>query len=362
MPNDTALRMPQQKRSTGSPTEHTPLREHRYDIDLLRLICSAIIMLGHVGAQFIHSTDNDPANGPGTYWAGHVAEAINPFAVPMYFAIAGWAVLVGAPPRDGARMWQRIVRNTVPLFAWTAVYLLWAWLRGRNDRPMTELATDSLVGSVQPAYHLWFMYNYIPIIALLAFAMLITAGKRPWSLGAALLGIAVLPSVLTTAAEVTGRDLPMVAWGFGTYSLVYAVGGALLFALPAGVLRWRWPLYVLLPLSMAGALWYNTRIHYVMPNAHLFVAAMSICVLLLISRVRVPERLRPLLKKLAGAALGAYMVHVLFVEEIVAPLVSPDLGGPAAGLLLTGLLVTVMVLSFATSLLWGRLNLRRLLG
>ncbi|MEU9354376.1 acyltransferase [Streptomyces griseoloalbus] len=361
MPNDIAVRLPQQRGSAPDGQTAAP-REHRFDIDLMRLICSATIMLGHVGAQFIHATGNDPANGSGSYWAGHVAEAINPFAVPLYFAIAGWAVLVGAPPRDGARMWQRIVRNIVPLFAWTAVYLVWAWLRDRNDRPMTELAANSLFGSVQPAYHLWFMYTYIPIIALLAFAMLIKAGKRPWRLGAALLGIAVLPSVMTTATEVTGRELPSVAWGFTTYSLVYAVGGALLFALPAGTLRWRWPLVVLLPLTMAGALWYNTQIHYVMPNAHLFVAAMSICVLLLISRVRVPEKWRPSVRKLANAALGAYMVHVLFVEEIVPRFVSPDLGGPVAGLLLVGLLITVMALSFATSLLWGKLNLRRLLG
>ncbi|GHH89952.1 acyltransferase [Streptomyces capillispiralis] len=361
MPNDIAVRLPQQQGSAPSGQTAAP-REHRFDIDLMRLICSATIMLGHVGAQFIRSTGNDPANGAGSYWAGHLAEAVNPFAVPLYFAIAGWAVLVGAPPRDSARMWQRIVRNIVPLFVWTAVYLVWAWLRDRNDRPMTELAADSVFGSVQPAYHLWFMYAYIPIIALLAFAMLIKAGKRPWGLGAALLGIAVLPSVMTTATEVTGRELPHVAWGFGTYSLVYAVGGALLFALPAGTLRWRWPLYVALPLTMAGALWYNTRIHYVMPNAHLFVAAMSICVLLLVSRVRVPEKWRPSLRTLANAALGAYMVHVLFVEEIVTRFVSPDLSAPAAGLLLAGLVITVMTLSFATSLLWGKLNLRRLLG
>ncbi|MGC2999943.1 acyltransferase [Streptomyces sp. G35A] len=360
MPNDIAVRLPQQSSAPSGQTAAP--REHRLDIDLMRLICSATIMLGHVGAQFIRATGNDPANGSGSYWVGHLAEAVNPFAVPMYFAIAGWAVLVGAPPRDSARMWQRIVRNTVPLFAWTAVYLVWAWLRDRNDRPMTELAAHSLFGSVQPAYHLWFMYTYIPIIALLAFAMLVRAGKRPWGLGAALLGIAVLPSVLTTVAEVTGREMPPVAWGFGTYSLVYAVGGALLFALPAGTVRWRWPLAVLLPVTMAGALWYNTQVHYVMPNAHLFVAVMSICVLLLISRVRVPEAWRPVLRKLAGAALGAYMVHVLFVEEIVTRFVSPDLSGPVAALLLAGLLVTVMVLSFATSLLWGRLNLRRLLG
>ncbi|GGY91950.1 acyltransferase [Streptomyces poonensis] len=360
MSNETAVRLPQQ-RSAPSGQSAEP-REHRFDVDLMRLICSATVMLGHVGAQFIVSTGNDPANGAGSYWAGHVAEALNPFAVPMYFAIAGWAVLVGAPPRDSDRMWKRLVRNTVPMFAWTAIYLVWAWLRNRNDEPMTELAVDSLFASVQPAYHLWFMYTYIPIIALLAFAMLIRAGQRPYRLGAVLLGIAVLPSVLDTLAELTGREMPSVAWGFGTYSLVYAVGGALLFALPARSGRWRLPLLVVLPLTMAGSLWYNTQVHYVMPNAHLFVALMAICVLLLISRIRIPEKRRPLLKKLAGAALGAYMVHVLFVEEIVRPLVSPDLSGPVAGLLLAGLLAVVLTLSFATSLLWGKLNLRRLLG
>ncbi|WP_151769993.1 acyltransferase [Streptomyces abyssomicinicus] len=362
MQNDTAVRLPQQRGSVASGEPAAPTREHRFDIDLMRLICSATVMLGHVGAQFIHATGNDPANGAGAYWAGHVAEGINAFAVPLYFAIAGWAVLVGAPPRDSSRMWQRVVRNVVPLFAWTAVYLVWAWLRGRNDRPMTELAAGSLFGSVQPAYHLWFMYTYIPITVLLAFAVLIKAGRRPWGLGAALLGIAVLPSALTTATEVTGHGMPSVAWGFSTYSVVYAVGGALLFALPAGVVRKRWPLVVLLPLTMAGAAWYNTQVHYVLPNAHLFVAAMSVCVLLLVSRVRVPEAWRPRLRKLADAALGAYMVHVLFVEEIVGPLASPDLSGPVAGLLLAALVVTVMALSFATSLLWGKLRLRRLLG
>jgi surface polysaccharide O-acyltransferase-like enzyme len=359
--NETAVRLPLQ-RSSASPGHSADAREHRYDIDLMRLLCSGTVMLGHVGSQFIRSTGNDASHGAGTYWAGHVAEAINPFAVPMYFAIAGWAVLAGAPPRDSGRMWQRIVRNTVPLFAWTAVYLVWAWLRNRNDRPMTELAENSLFGSVEPAYHLWFMYNYIPIIVLLAFAMLIKDGKRPWGLGAALLGIAVLPSVLSTASELTGRDMPTVAWGVGTYSLVYAVGGAMLFALPADAVRWRrWPA-VLLPVSMAGCLWYNTQVHYVIPNAHLFVAVMSVCVLLLISRIRIPERFRPRLKQLAGAALGAYMVHVLFVEELVHPLVSPDLSGPVAAVLLVGLVLAVMTLSFSASLLWGRLNLRRLLG
>ncbi|GAA3792622.1 acyltransferase [Streptomyces phyllanthi] len=367
----SASAAPTEAASSGSslPTVHTvPApraggREHRHDIDLMRLICSCAVILGHVGGAFISAVDRREANGPGAYWVGHIADAANQFAVPMFFAMAGWAVLVGAPPRDGRQVRQRIIRNGLPLVVWTGCYLAWAWLRGRNEDPVTDLAVDSVFGSVQPAYHLWFMYAYIPIVMALSFALLVKAGQRPWGLGAALLAVATVPTVLTTAREVTGWEAPAVGWGFGTYSVVYALLGALLFALPTGVpRRHRWLLVPVILAAIAGCLWYDTQVKYVIPNAHLFVAVLSACVLLLVSRVRIPERLRPALTKLAGASLGAFMVHVVFVEELVRPLVSADLSGPVAAALLVGLVLGTIVLSYAASLLWGRLGLRRFLG
>jgi surface polysaccharide O-acyltransferase-like enzyme len=343
--------------------KHREHREHRHDVDLMRLICSCAVMLGHVSATFVAAVGRQEANGPGAYWVGHLGDSANEFAVPMYFAMAGWAVLVGAPPRDSGQVWQRIARNGLPLFLWTGVYLCWAWLRGRNEDPLTGLAVDSLFGSVRPAYHLWFMYVYLPLIAVLAFAVLVRAGKRPWGLGAALLAVATVPTALTTVEGPTGWDAPGVGWGFGTYSVVYAVGGALLFALPGGVPYGRRRLLVpVLLAAFGGCVWYNTQVAYVIPNAHLFVATMTVCVLLLVSRVRIPQRAREPLTRLAGAALGAYMVHVFFVEELVRPLVSAQLGAVAAGLLLVGLWLATIALSYAASLLWGRLGLRRLLG
>ncbi|MBB1261148.1 acyltransferase [Streptomyces alkaliterrae] len=343
--------------------EDAARREHRADVDLMRLVCSCAVMLGHVGATFVHAVDRQEANGSGAYWVGHLADSANEFAVPMYFALAGWAVLVGAPPKDGPTAWRRVTRNGLPLLVWTVLYLAWAWLRGRNEEPMTDLAVASAFGSVRPAYHLWFMYTYLPLIAVLAFALLVWAGRRPWGLGAALLAVAVAPSVVGTVGELTGWETPPVKWGFGTYSLVYAVVGALLFALPRGVpARYRWLLVPGFLATWAACLWYNTQVHYVIANAHLFVALMTGCVLLFVCRIRVPERWRPRLAKLAGAALGAYMVHVLVVEELVRPLVRPDLGAGAAGLLLVGSLAATVVLSYAASLLWGRLRLRRWLG
>lgn len=338
-------------------------REHRIDVDLMRLICSCAVMFGHVGATFIHAVDRARENGPGAFWVGHVADSMNEFAVPMYFAMAGWAVLVGAPPRDGGAAWRRLLRNGTPLFAWTGIYLLWAWLRDRNEEPMTELALTSLFGSIQPAYHLWFMYAYLPLVAALSFVVLLRAGQRPWFLGGLLAAVAVAPAAMETLERITGGDGPPVAWGFGTYSLVYAVLGALLFSLPRRVpAPYR---RLLLPgclAAFAGCLWYNTQVHYVIPNAHLFVAALTGCVLLLVHRARVPERARPRLTQLAGAALGAYMVHVIVVEELVRPQVSADLSAGVAAVLLLVLWLGTVALSYAASLLWGRLGLRRWLG
>lgn len=345
------------------PGEARPRREHRHDIDLMRLICSCAVMLGHVGGAFIAAAGNDPSGGSGVYWTGHVVEGLNPFAVPMYFAIAGWAVLVGAPPEDGRRMWRRIVRNAVPMFVWTALYLAWGWVWGTNDRPVHRLAVDSLFGSVRPAYHLWFMYAYLPLIVALAFVVLVRAGKRPWGLGAVLLVIASAPSLMGDLERWTGLDLPHFGWGFGVYQLMYALGGALLFTLPAGALsRRRWPWAVPVLLTMAGVFWYQTQVHYVIPNAHVLVAVMTGGLLLMVTRVRVPERWRPLLSKLAGASLGAYMVHVMVISAIAEPLISPELSAAVAAPLFVALFAATVAVSFGASLLWGRLGLRKYLG
>ncbi|WP_332888282.1 acyltransferase [Streptomyces carminius] len=349
--------------SGPAPRPPRPDREHRYDVDLARLVCSVAVMLGHIGGVFLTAVEREEANGPAVYWTGHLIEAVNPFAVPVFFAIAGWAVLVGAPPADDRRMWRRITRNVLPMFVWTALYLLWGRLWGTNDGPVTRLALDAVFGSVRPAYHLWFMYAYIPLIIALAFAVLLRAGKRPWGLGAVLLVCAAAPSLLADLERWTGWDLPHFGWGFGVYQLMYALGGALLFALPAHAVAGRRLLWTVpLLLTAAGVLWYHTQVHYVIPNAHPLVAVMTGALLMTLVRVRVPERWRPLLGRLSGAALGAYLVHVMVISAIVEPLVAPELSGAVTGPLSVLLLAATVAVSFGASLLWGRLGLRRYLG
>ncbi|WP_052847266.1 acyltransferase [Streptomyces avicenniae] len=350
--------------SDASPAPSSrPGREHRHDVDLLRLVASCTVILSHVAAAFIKAVDGQEENGPAAYWVGMTGDSAGSYAVPVFFAIAGWAVLVGAPPRDSRGLWRRVTRNVTPLALWTVAYLAWAWLRDTNDAPVTELAVDSLFGSIEPAYHLWFMYAYIPVVVLLAFVALVKTGSRPWATGAALVAVACLPTALTTFAEVTGRDALSTGWGFSPYAVVYAVGGALVLSMPQRLpARYRRPLFAVAPAAAAGILWYHTQIHYVIPNAHLFVAVLTLAVLLLVCRIRVPERWRPRLSRLAGAAMGAYMVHVLFVEELVRPLIPTDASLPVTLGAFLCLLPVTIALSYAASLLWGRFGLRRILG
>ncbi|MYU32718.1 acyltransferase family protein [Streptomyces sp. SID8358] len=340
-----------------------PRREHRYDIDLIRLLCSVGVILCHTGSAFVNTANRTPADGPAVYWAGLVADSAGRFAVPLFFAIAGWVVLVGAPPKDGARLRQRVVRIVVPLAVWTAAYLVWGRLRGTDDGPAGELALDAVFASVRPAYHLWYLYAYVPVIMLLAFVVLVRAGRRPWGVGAVLLVLAAAPSLLGDLADVTGRELPRFGWTFGPYQLIYAVLGALLLAAPAGTFGRRRPPWLLLAAAgLAAVVVHQHEVHYAIPYAHVLVALFSFGVLAALHGLRVPERLRPALTRLADASFGAYLVHVLVLGVLTDALVSADLGRAAAAALVVGVATATTLLSFGAALLWRRAGAGRFLG
>ncbi|MFE2016996.1 acyltransferase [Streptomyces sp. NPDC059499] len=354
---------PSRDAAPGTAPQPRPVREHRYDVDLIRLLCSVGVILCHTGSAFVNTAGREASNGPGTYWAGLVADSAGRFAVPLFFAIAGWVVLVGAPVRDGRRLWKRVVRIVIPLAVWTALYLAWGRLRSTNDDPVGDLALDSLFASVRPAYHLWYLYAYIPVILLLAFAALVKAGRRPWGLGAALLVLGAAPSLSGDIARITELDLPRFGWGFGPYQLIYAVLGALLLAVPAGTFGRRRLWWLLLAgAALAATVAYQHEVHYAIPYASVLVALFSAGVLLSLHRLHIPDRLRPALTRLSDASFGAYMIHVLVLGVLTDALVTADLTWPAAAALMAGVTAATTVLSFGAALLWTRLGLTRLLG
>ncbi|MFG2678556.1 acyltransferase [Streptomyces sp. NPDC048392] len=349
---------------TGAPAPR-PRGEHRYDIDLVRVLASVGVIVCHAAGELMKAVDRTPSQGGPVYWTALAGDALSRCAVPLFFAIAGWVVLGGAPPRDGGQLRGRLTRIVVPMAVWTAVYLLWDRARDAGTGPTRKLAWEALFGSVRPAFHLWYLYAYVPVILLLSVAVLVRNGKRPWGAGAALLGLALAPPLLGDLGRLLGVRVPPFAWQPGVYQIVYAVAGAVLLSLPGSAVAGRRRRLLWLAgglCAWAAVAVYEHRVHFPSPYASVVVALLAGTLLMGLNRIGVPERFRPLLGRLAGASFGAYLVHLLFLEALAPRLVSADAGPPAAVGGLLGLTLATVVLSFAAALLWTRLRLGRWLG
>ncbi|MFX4273481.1 acyltransferase [Propionibacteriaceae bacterium Y1685] len=350
---------------TSSTTVETekPVKTHRYDIDLLRVFCGASVILGHTGSVFIKATDNDPANGAPVYWAGHLAEAVNPWAVPTFFAVAGWAVLAGAPPRTEATMLRRIWRHFVPLVVWIVFYLLLGKVLGDNKRPLVTLAWKSALDGGVASNHLWYLFSYLPLIAVLGLAVLFLRGQRPWIL-AAIAGLAAVASTgFDLISEVFDLGDPGFIWGIAGYQVIYAVLGAFLLHRPARKVLLTTSAGLLLLVCAAGVLWYETTIHYPIQNANPITGLICLAMILLCAGIRVPERLKPLVKTIASCSFGAYLVHVAVVRVTTKEWITADLGPVAAPLALVGTFLLAYVVAYALSWGWGKIpGARKILG
>ncbi|MFJ4847404.1 MULTISPECIES: acyltransferase [unclassified Streptomyces] len=342
-----------------------PVREHRYDIDLLRVLCSIGVIVCHAAGQFLNVVGRHPSGGAPVYWVALVGHGLSRCAVPLFFAMAGWVVLSGAPPRSEAQVRTRLVRILVPMAVWTAIYLLWGWAQDTNPHSTKRLAYESLFGSVAPTLHLWYLYAYVPVILVLSMTSLVKDGKRPWGLAVVFLALALTPAFLDDAAGVLNIDIPEFTWVPLPYQIAYAAVGAFLLALPASATTGRGRRTLWLGASVcawAAVVLYEHFVRNPAPYDGFMMPILAGTLLMAFNRLTVPKRFRPLLSKLGTAAFGAYLVHLLFLKLLARHLVTPDAGWLGALGLMTVLVGVTAVLSFAVSMLWTRLHLSRWLG
>ncbi|MEV6109873.1 acyltransferase [Streptomyces sp. NPDC051940] len=330
-----------------------PPRVRRYDIDLLRVVCTAAVVLCHASAEFLHA---------GHRTAGIAGDSASRFAVPAFFAMAGWAALAGAPVADERQLLRRVGRVLRPMAVWTAVYLVWQYLSGPPlNGGLGKESVRALAGSVQPAFHLWYLYTYVPLVLLLGVAVLVVKGRAlpRWSL-LAVAGFAVAPALWGDARTLSGLNLPPWHWSVSRYSLGYAVAGAALLCARRLGPRPLWAAGVgVALLAVAG---YQFTVRNPAPYGSPAVAALTLAVVGALAGVRVPARLRAALVRLSDASFGTYLVHLLFVMLLVRPVAERAPGGPAAAVALGVTALAAIAASFAASALWGRLGLRGWLG
>jgi peptidoglycan/LPS O-acetylase OafA/YrhL len=74
------------------------------------------------------------------------------------------------------------------------------------------------------------------------------------------------------------------------------------------------------------------------------------------------RRARPLIRRLAHASSGVYLLHLLLLQAALTWVVGPSVSDPFAAVALIAVSGTVVVVSFILSLLRGKLGWRGFLG
>jgi surface polysaccharide O-acyltransferase-like enzyme len=343
----------------NAPTANAqPKKAHRHDVDVMRVLAGLTVMVGHSGGVLIGRSEE----GSNAWWLGHLAEAVNPWAVPMFFMIAGWAVLAGAPPRTEAKMWDRIVRHLVPLAVWSVIFVLGFNLFDTDEVNVRHDLARSFLEAGRPAFHLWYLYAYIPLILVFGTLVLFWRGGRPWRLAALALVLGGSTVWAPFALEIIGSDQTAWKWGFATYQVVYFVIGAFVIQHAHELRPPIWTLCLLFAVSALGVLWWESQREYPIANANPLIVGLAISVILIVSRIRLGDRMKTVVTRLASASFGAFLVHVFFLELFFEHLYDVEAGPLLLVVQYLGFLTLMAAVSYALSLTWGRLRLRRLLG
>ncbi|PCC45313.1 MULTISPECIES: acyltransferase [Brevibacterium] len=333
---------------------------HRHDVDVMRVLAGLTVMVGHSGGVLIGRGEAEESSH--AWLLGHLAEAVNPWAVPMFFMIAGWATLVGAPPRSGAKVWDRIIRHFVPLFAWSIIFILGFNLFDTDSVDVRHDLVRTFLEADRPAFHLWYLYAYIPLILVFGTLVLFWRGQRPWKLAALAVVLAGSSVWAPFVLEQLGSSQDAWRWGFATYQVVYFCMGAFFIHYAKDLRPPRWTLVLAFGVCAAGVFFWESDYSYPIANANPLIVGLAVSVILIISRIELGERTKRFFTKLAGASFGAFLVHVFFLELFFERLFVVDASPLLLVVQYVGYLGLTAVLSYALSLAWGKLRLRRILG
>jgi surface polysaccharide O-acyltransferase-like enzyme len=336
------------------------------DVELMRVVAMVMVVTIHATSTSVQVGERTSAGV--AYWVGLVANEASRCAVPVFFAISGWALLRRSGPWDVAWLWQRVTRLGVPLLVWSALFLLeevvrsaiagtTAWAsKGDPGAWLTARLVQVADGHGDRA-HLWYLYVAIAI-AVVVWLIAGARQRRQQAVPYLVASLAIIvPVGLVEALGSTARWAD-IAWSLG-YT---ALGFALLDQLPRRLVGGA--LYVTgvgLMVALTALLGYDTW-----PTAYPspFVVMATVGTIWLIEGVSVPGRWKAAVLTLGSLSLGVYLVHPMMLD-VMRTLMLP--GWPLAGLSPLPRLVVLwgfgIVASIAVTLAWHRSpRLVRLLG
>ncbi|MFG1602670.1 acyltransferase [Actinoplanes sp. NPDC049265] len=346
-------------------------RRRQWELDALRLMAICGVVAIHVVGMML---GNDHLTGGRQWWAAVTIDLGLVWVVPVFVMISGALVLSPRAHAAGpAEFWRkRFVRVGPALVVWHLIYLFGAraWLKGEELNRGTVIAW-LLDGKVYTAlYFLWLIAGLYLVAPLIA-AFLHSGGRRRSAVtAAATLGFTVAVFAASGLAALNGTPRP-IALGALTMWLPYVGYFVAGWALHRVVLpAWGVALAVAgAAVSLAEVVWqYGHKPAYpalqqLVPTSYLGAgtAVAAVCVMLaatgLGARVTPGPRLGRLLRRLADATFGVFLVHLL-IFEVVRRLV-PAVAEASSLVVMLAAWAFVVVASFAVSLVAARIPVVR---
>jgi surface polysaccharide O-acyltransferase-like enzyme len=351
----------------NSPVAHVaPIRQRRADVDALRVVSAVMVVTIHITSSFMPEPGTYP-NSPAT-WLSDITNMASRCAVPTFFAVSGWAFLVGTPPSDEASwLLRRIRRLIVPLLAWSIAYVGSAWVTAQANgwqlgRPghipkdwLLQEATSALAGP-GTGPQLWFLYYLIPMTLVL---WLVRAAPHSISDRRTRIAVWCAAAGLIIPFGLAGTLYGSVSWVPFGWALGYGILGYVV--LSTAPPRWA---SVALFLGATAALVVTEQMYgydqWEMSYAGPLVFAETVGLIGLVRSLHISDRWRGVVAGLAGLTFGVYLVHALFVQGFMLTLYRWQI--PPMVMLVVSWSATVLV-SFALVALWHRIRaLEWLLG
>lgn len=361
-PAAASVRIPQPARDAAPPAPR------QYGLDLLRVVAMCGVVAIHVIGLVIGNRD---LRGSATWWAAVAIDIGCIWAVPVFVMISGALTLRPRAHAAGAGAFyrRRLARIVPALVVWHLVYLVGVRILWRGEAMTVEkalrLALDAKVFTA--LYFLWLIAGLYLVAPVLA-AFLHAGGRRRaprtaavalcWTLGT---------TVLVGVHQLIGAPRPqhLGAWTMWWPYVGYFVAGWALHRvrLRRGALA---AVAVGTALLVAGLVYQwgvrpaHPRLQVLLPVNYLGPTVALAALGVFLVAVNVGDRWRPgpaagrLLRRLADATFGVFLVHLLVFEAVkeLVPAAAQARSLPVMG----AAYAVVLVVSFGVSLAAARIR------
>jgi len=289
-------------------------------LDNSRVIAIFAVVFLHVATGVVIGSDI----GTKSWWIGNLYDSLVRWCVPVFVMISG-ALLLDPSKKEDLRTFylKRLSRISIPILFWSALFLLWATLKGTiKGEPLSlvDLATRLLSG--KPYFHMWFLYMIITLYLFTPFFRRLLKGSSRNEIAVLVLFTFVLSALNALAGNLFLGDSKLFINWFLSYIPYFFLGYLVRTRERDYPSRILWGVFVVSVILTAAGCYAVGRTEgldaglYFYGYLSITVIPMSVSVMHLLKSWTKPIGSVGLTKQIAALTLGVYLIHPIFLEVI----------------------------------------------